>query len=57
MLNMQDFREWLSSTAETREPYQRNLAELTHASLVQILNIDSPLSWFIWNTDQPSSAN
>lgn len=57
MLNMQDFHEWLSSTVETSEAYQRSLADLTKASLTQVLNIESPLLWAMWNVDQPASAN
>lgn len=56
MSNMQDFREWLSSVKETSDDYQRSLAELTYASLDQILTIESPLSWFIWKVDQTASA-
>jgi hypothetical protein len=57
MLNMQDFHEWLSSTVETSEAYQRSLANLTKASLTQILNIEGPLSWAMWKVDQSASAN
>ena len=56
MSNMQEFREWLSSTVETSEAYQRDLAELTRASLTEILNIESPLTWFLWTDDQPAQA-
>lgn len=56
MLNMQDFHEWLSSTKETSEVYQRSLADLTKASLTQILNIEGPLSWFLWNVDLPTNT-
>jgi hypothetical protein len=51
MLNMQDFHEWLSSTVETSEAYQRSLVDLTKASLTQILNIESPFSWTMWTSD------
>ena len=53
MLNMQDFHEWLRSTKETSEDYQRSLADLTKASLTQILNIEDPLSWSLWKVDEP----
>lgn len=56
MLNMQDFHEWLSSTKEISEAYQRSLADLTKASLAQILNIESPFWWAMWTSDQPATA-
>jgi len=57
MLNMQDFREWLSSAEETADAYQRNLARLTRASLKEILNVKSDdLMWSIWTVDQPAPA-
>jgi hypothetical protein len=56
-MNMEDFRKWLSSTEETAEAYQRNLAQLTRASLAEILNVKSDdLSWSLWNVDQPATA-
>lgn len=57
MLNMQDFHEWMLSTVETSEAYQRSLVDLTKASLTQILDIEIPFSWALWNVDQPASAN
>ena len=57
MLNMQDFRNWLSSTTDKSEAYQRTLAELTSADLAQVLNVETPMTWFIWNVDQAASAN
>lgn len=57
MLNMQDFREWLSSAEETADAYRRNLVQLTHASLAEILNVKSDdLTWTLWNVDQPATA-
>jgi len=53
MLKMQDFHDWLASTKETSEAYQRSLAGLTKASLTQILNIESPLLWALWKVDEP----
>ncbi|HMD88263.1 MAG TPA: hypothetical protein VKF38_03790 [Anaerolineaceae bacterium] len=56
MLNMQEFREWLSATAEASDAYQRTLAELTRASLAQVLNVENPLTWFLWTVDQAATA-
>jgi hypothetical protein len=59
MLSMQDFRQWLSSREETEETYQRNLAQLTRASLNEILNVREDLGelgWTWWNVDLPATA-
>jgi len=55
MLSMQEFREWLSSTKETSEAYQRDLEEMTRSSLSEILNVRSELTWWIWTSDSPAS--
>ena len=59
MLNMQDFREWLSSEPEASEAYRRNLAQLTRASLTEILKVRvdlGDLGWTIWTVNQPATA-
>jgi len=56
MSNMQAFHEWLLSTAETSDAYQRLLAGLTQASSTQLANIKSELQWFIWHADKAANA-
>jgi hypothetical protein len=59
MLSMQDFHDWLSSAEETAEAYQHNLAQLTRASLAEMLNVREDLGdlgWNFWNVDQPAAA-
>ncbi len=57
MLSMQDFHEWLLSAEEKADAYQHNLAQVTRASLTEILNIkNDDLTWSIWNTNKPEAV-
>ena len=56
MLSMQEFRDWLTKATETSGEYRRDLADMTRASLTEILNVRSELAWWIWTSDQPAKA-
>ena len=56
MLKMQAFHKWLSSTDETPNTLQSRMARLTRVSRNRIMEVTGDLIWFVWNTDNVTSA-
>ena len=49
MSAMQAFHNWLSSTSEKSNTYQRSLFRLTRLNRQQVLRLASELTWYWWD--------
>lgn len=57
MSNMHTFHEQLAALSVDADVYQRSLARLTDASLVQMAALKSDLSWDTWpSRTEPQAA-
>ncbi len=55
-MDMQTFRKWLSSTPGSSQAYRRQLVLLNRASLTQVLNLRSEITWVFWNAAHAANA-